>query len=63
MTPKIIPASWWSLFVCAFINNNNNNNNSNKNILMLKWGLNLIWNLEFGNKLEKKGGEKGKSYL
>jgi hypothetical protein len=32
-----------SLFVCAF----NDDNNSNKNVLMLRLGLNLIWNREF----------------
>jgi hypothetical protein len=27
---------------------------------VLKWGLNSIWNLEFGNELEKKRGEERK---
>ena len=44
-------------FICCAFNNNNSNN---KNILMLKLGFNLIWNLEVENDIEKK--RKGKLY-
>jgi hypothetical protein len=39
MTPTIIYASCWSLFVCAF-NNNIINNNINRNTLISKLGIN-----------------------
>jgi hypothetical protein len=54
MTPKIIYASCWSLFVCAFINNNNNN----ENILVSKLGFNLTCNLEVGNNIEREREKK-----
>jgi hypothetical protein len=33
-----------------------------KYILVLKWGLNPFWNLEFGNELENKRGAEGNPY-